>query len=48
MNRRYGIYYQGILMEEFDTPAAAYNEFTQMTERTGIFYELKIIEEVPA
>lgn len=46
MKRRYGIYYQGILMEEYDTPAAAYNALKIKTESTGVFHELKIIEEV--
>lgn len=46
MNRRYGIYYQGILMEEYDTPAEAYQALIERTECTGVFHELKVIEEV--
>ncbi len=45
MNRRYGIYYQGILMEEHETPAAAYKALIERTKSMQVFHELKVIEE---
>lgn len=33
-------------MEEYESPAEAYKALIKRTESTGVFHELKVIEEV--